>query len=327
MDDLKLTDIRAQLTSRRRRLERVIEESEDTSRLETLLEEVDSALGHVADGTYGLCKTCGEAIEDDLLVMDPLVCFCLDHLDEEQRRALEQDLELAAGIQKALLPQNGLRTGGWHVHYHYQPAGVVSGDYCDLVTFDGGNDGLLFVVGDVSGKGVAASMLMSHLHAVFHSLVSFDLSVDQLVEKASRLLCESTLPSYFATLVCGKAEKDGRVEICNAGHVPPLLLRGGEVKRVEATGMPAGVVCKTPYSAIQLTMDKGDRLVIYTDGLSEATSGEVEYGEERIAQLALRNAALPPEELVAAYVKDLKVFNRGNAGHDDLTILVIDRTS
>ncbi len=326
MDQTKIADIRAQLTDRRERLERVIQEAEDGSRFVGLLQEVDSALEQVADGTYGSCKTCGESIEDELLLMDPLVPFCLDHLDLDQRRALEEDLEMAARIQKALLPENGLSVGGWQVHYHYQPAGVVSGDYCDLVRFEGEDGGLLFVVGDVSGKGVAASMLMSHLHAVFHSLVSFNLPVDQLMEKANRLLCESTLPTHFATLVCGKAGKDGTVEICNAGHLPPLLVRGGEVVPVEATGLPAGVVCKAPYSVNKMTLEKGDRLVIYTDGLSEATSGDVEYGEERVSRLALQHAPLSPEELVAAYVKDLNKFKGGGTREDDLTILVIERT-
>ena len=225
MDGEKLIDIRTQLIDRRQRLERVIDESKETARLVGLLQEVDSALEQVADGTYGACKTCGDPIEEELLLTDPLVSFCLDHLDSDQQRALEQDLELASRIQAALLPENGVRTGGWRIHYLYEPAGPVSGDYCDLVSFEGEDEGLLFVIGDVSGKGVAASMLMSHLHAIFHSLVSFDLSVAQLVERVSRLMCESTLPTHFATLICGKAAKDGKVEICNAGHLPPLVSR------------------------------------------------------------------------------------------------------
>ncbi|NIM18928.1 MAG: SpoIIE family protein phosphatase [Candidatus Latescibacteria bacterium] len=327
MDKAKLTDIRTQLIDRRWRLERAIDESKEDTRLVSLLQEVDLALDRVANGTYGMCKTCNEPIEEDVLVADPLVCFCLDHLDAEQQRALEHDLKLASRIQAALLPENGLKKGEWRVHYHYEPAGLVSGDYCDLVAFEGDDGGLLFVVGDVSGKGVAASMLMSHLHAVFHSLAAFDLPVNQLVERASRLLCESTMSSHFATLVCGRAGNDGTVEISNAGHLPPLLFHGDEVIRLEATGLPAGVLCKAPYSVRKVSLDRGDRLVLYTDGLSEATSGDLEYGEERISQLALRHAGLSPEELVAAYVEDLNTFTSGSARQDDLTILVIQRAS
>jgi sigma-B regulation protein RsbU (phosphoserine phosphatase) len=327
MDETFVAGVRAQLMARRRRLESAIDDRRETARLSGLLREVDLALERVADGTYGICETCGDPIEEELLGVDPLASFCLAHLDSNEQRALERDLELAARIQAALLPKNDIVTDEWRVHYHYEGAGLVSGDYCDMVPSEGGGDGLLFVLGDVSGKGVAASMLMSHLHAVFHSLVSFDLSVDQLMERANRLLCESTMSTHFATLVCGKASGDGRVEVCNAGHIPPLLFQGDEAIRLEATGIPAGVMCNTTYPVKEVRLARGDRLVLYTDGLSEATSGASQYGDDRVSEIAMRNAALPPDELVKAMVADLDDYTSGAPRQDDLTILVIQRTA
>jgi sigma-B regulation protein RsbU (phosphoserine phosphatase) len=325
MDEASLTNFRAHLLSRRRRLERVIHDTQATSDLVNLLREVDSALERVSDGTYGVCRTCHDSIEDDLLHMDPLACFCFDHLDAGQRRALEYDLELASRIQAALLPKKAMSVGGWRVHYHYQPAGPVSGDYVDVVPSGRETEAMLFIVGDVTGKGVAASMLTSHLHAVVHTLATINLATDQLVSEANRLLCESSMPSFFATLVCGKALKNGQVEICNAGHLSPILIHGDKVSTIESTGLPVGVLCDHVYSVSRVQFDSGDRLLLYTDGLSEAASGEAMYGEDRVAALARKNRDLAPEEFIAAYMTDLVTFTSGKARQDDLSIMVVER--
>src|SRR5207249_11064553 len=129
-------------------------------------------------------------------------------------------LELASRIQRELLPKPDLHVDGWQVAYHYQPAGPVSGDYCDLIRAESGD--MYFLVGDVAGKGVAAAMLMSHLSALLRTLISLGLPLDQLMERASRVFCESTLPMHYATLVCGRATRSGAMELCDAGHPPPL---------------------------------------------------------------------------------------------------------
>jgi len=96
-------------------------------------------------------------------------------------------------------------------------AGPVSGDYCDLVSSENGD--LFLHVRDVRAKGIAASMLMAHLHAIFRSLITLDLPVDQLVERANHVFADATMPAYYATLVCGRARRSGAIEICNAGIV------------------------------------------------------------------------------------------------------------
>ena len=100
-----------------------------------------------------------------------------------------------------------------------QPVGAVGGDYCELIVLDDGKS-FFFAVGDVAGKGVAASLLMTHLSAIFRSLLSLDLSLADVVSRANRLFCESTAPAHYATLVCGRATANG-VELCNAGHCRP----------------------------------------------------------------------------------------------------------
>jgi hypothetical protein len=194
--------LRTELLRRHERLESALQSPSADASLSSLLRDVDAALARMDAGTYGLCNTCHESIEAERLLSDPLLQFCLDDLTSEERRALESDLSLAARIQQNLLPPRDFSPAGWQTRYHYAPAGLVSGDYCDLFESNGS---LLFLLGDVSGKGVAASMLMSHLHATFRSLADADLPLDRMVEAANRIFSESTMAGQFATLVVGRA--------------------------------------------------------------------------------------------------------------------------
>ncbi len=318
--------LRNQLQDRRQRLEAALAGSRENAALAQLLQEVDAALERMEDSTYGICETCHDSIEKERLLADPLVRYCLDHLTPEQQRALEEDLELASRIQRGLLPQQGLRLADWHVHYHYEPAGLVSGDYCDLIHSENRNGELYFLLGDVAGKGVAASMLMSHLHAMFRSLTSVGLPLDQLVGLANRVFCESTMAGQYATLVCGRAGRSGEVELCNAGHLPALLVRRGEVTRIEATGLPLGMFCDGQYPVKRLNLEKGDSLFLYTDGLTEARNRSgAEYGIARLAQFVAQHHAGGPEALAVTCLKEVKAFSAGAPKSDDLTIMVLRR--
>ncbi len=318
--------LRAQLQERRQRLEAALAGATHSAPLAELLQEVDTALERMEKSSYGICESCHEAIENERLIADPLVRYCLDHLTTQQQRALEQDLELAARIQRGLLPRRDLRVAGWQVHYHYEPAGPVSGDYCDLIHPNGGPGDLLFLVGDVSGKGVAASMLMSHLHAMFRSLASVGLPLHELVALANRVFCESTMAGQYATLVCGRAGRAGEVEICNAGHCPTLLAGKGGVTRIDATGLPLGMFSSGQYAVKRVSVAPGDTLFLYTDGVSEMRdpSGG-EYGIDRLAQFVGARQALAPEALAAACLDELKAFSAGAPRADDLTILILHR--
>lgn len=317
--------IREQLIDRRHKLEVAANGYNQDAELTRLLREVDAALQRMEDGTYGLCDFCHDPVETERLIANPLARLCIDHLSPNEQRALEDDLALAGRIQNGLLPQPSQKIDGWEVAYHYQPAGIVSGDYCDIISDD--NENVLFVLGDVSGKGVAASMLMAHLQAMFRTLISIDLPLDQMIERASRVFCESTLPTHYATLVCGKANRSGAVEICNAGHLPPLLFHKGKVERIEATGLPVGIFCNEHFTSNRVQLEKGDTLLLYTDGLSETLNAEAtEYGFERLARLLTENHGLSPHSLLDVCVRDWLSFGNGQKSIDDMTLMAIQRT-
>ena len=316
--------LREELFDRRQKLETAITASDDTLHLTGLLREVDDALERMGRGAYGLCEVCHDPVERERLIADPLVSVCLGCLSPVQRRALEDDLELAARIQATLLPPQNFTSDGWQVSYHYEAAQHVSGDYIDLVGDDDGQ--LYFMLGDVSGKGIAASMLMTQLHAMFRTLIPLGLPLNKIVERASRIFCESTLPTHFATLVCGRADAAGEVEVCNAGHLPPLLIHEGRVTSLAATGMPIGVFCNEQFTSLRVTMAPGDTLLLYTDGLSEARdASDAEYGTERLLGLVGECLEHTPASLVTHCLKDLLAFSGDTPRTDDLTIMAIRR--
>ncbi len=323
MATLETTFLSNQLEVRKRRLEAAMALAPNHAGLAGLLREVDSALDRMAEGTYGLCVECHDSVEPDRLLADPLVRYCLDHLTRPQRDALQRDLDLASEVQRGLLPQPGLKAGDWETNYHYAPLGPVSGDYCDLIPSDGR---LFFALGDVSGKGVAASMLMTQLHALFRALTAMGLPLGQIVTHANRVFCESALAGQYATLVCGWAKPNGEVEIHNAGHLPAIVAGGGGVLRIESTGLPLGMFREIDFSATQVHLEAGDTLFLYTDGLSEARNQEEEYGVDRITHFLRQQSAHSPAEMIGAFLNDLRSFTAPEHRFDDLSLLVIRRS-
>ncbi|HKD59041.1 MAG TPA: SpoIIE family protein phosphatase [Terracidiphilus sp.] len=320
-ESVYVNTVREQLLAGRARLSEVVGENE-SERVLRLLEEVDSALHRIDHGTFGVCEACLGTVEEERLRENPLARVCLDCLTPKQQRALEYDLELAAQIQKGLLPPCDVAIAGWDVCYHYQPAGVVSGDYCDLI--EGSDGDLHFVLADVSGKGVAAAMLSSNLRAVFRSLLPSSLDATELIGRANRLFRQSALPTQYATLVYGKAKKDGTLEIVNAGHLPVLLSGPSGTRIFESTSQPLGVFGDQQFTPAQARMHSGDTLVLYTDGISEAENeGGDEYGIERLRTFIEQAGTSCPTELVNACKQHLDQFRGPRERFDDETLLAI----
>jgi sigma-B regulation protein RsbU (phosphoserine phosphatase) len=321
MADSTDSRIRDQLADRRSKLESVMASSPEDPQLKQLLNEVDAAIIRLDEDTYGRCTSCNEQIEPERLIANPTVQYCLGCLTPAQQQALEEDLELAIRIQVALLPPQDVGVAGWRTTYHYDGAGPVSGDYCDLLNF---GENLYFALGDISGKGIAASMLMAHLHATFRALVTLELPLEELIKRVSRIFCESTLPTHFATLIIGKAGTNGDVNICNAGHCPPLLVRGSEIEAINARGLPIGVFCDEHFPMSGVRLNPGDSLFLYTDGLLEATDrSSREYGIEKLSKIVSENHSLPPGQIISACLRDLTAFQSGEPRTDDLTMMVI----
>lgn len=316
-------ELRPRIIERRARL-KAAAGSVSAEYVHDLLAEIDAALQKIDNRTYGLCETCHDVIEPDRLERNPLARFCLDHLTQEERRAHEEDLRLAMQIQAKLLPARDIATRDWKTHYRYEPAGVVGGDYCEVAA-SGDGASLFFAVGDVAGKGVAASLLMTHLSAIFRSLLSLELPLTEVMSRANRLFCESTPATHYATLVAGRAIDNG-VDVCNAGHCRPLLLRRDGTDRIDATGLPLGLFCDGQYTVRHVRVEPGESLVLYSDGITETQDPEGNaYDEERLIRSLEEHAMKDATAMADAVLRDVARFRDTRSRQDDMTLLIVRR--
>jgi sigma-B regulation protein RsbU (phosphoserine phosphatase) len=313
-----------ELATRREHLARLAGERSD-ERLVDLLRRVDGAIADVERGVWDACRVCHEPISTTDVDGLPLLAICLECLNAEERQALERDLEAAARVQRALLPPPRLAHGGWEVAYLWQPRGAVSGDHVDLVRPAGDEDPLLLLFGDVAGKGVAASLLQSHLHALFHALASPEVPLGELLGRANRLFFAATAAASYATMALLRLHGDGQVEIANAGHTRPLLADARGVRPIEGGGLPLGLFGESAYEGRELRLAAGETVLLYTDGWTEAAVGEEEFGIGRAAAALRRAARLDPAELVAACRREMEEFLAGSPRGDDLTLLALRR--
>lgn len=314
---------RPQLLERRARLQAAAT-SVSAAYFDDLLSEIDSALQRIDSGSFGLCDTCHDAIEPDRLEHNPFVRFCLDHLSQEELQAHQQDLDLATQIQSRLLPPMNIALGNWDTQFRYQPVGAVGGDYCELIVLNDGKS-LFFAVGDVSGKGVAASLLMTHLSAIFRSLLSLDLSLAEVVSRANRLFCESTGPAQYATLVCGRATANG-VELCNGGHCRPVLLQREASQLLDSTGLPLGLFCGAQYEVRNISLGAGESLVLYSDGITEAQNpGGDEYQEDRLVGSLRDHFEQGVDAMADGVLQAVARFCQTRPPVDDMTLLIVRR--
>jgi sigma-B regulation protein RsbU (phosphoserine phosphatase) len=319
-ETLSSTAFRPLLLDRREKLE-LVSRSAPAEHFRVLLADVDAALERIDDGSFGLCDVCHDPIEEDRLAANPLTRFCVDHLSPSERISHQRDLELANQVQSRMLPARDMVIDHWDARYSYVPLGAVSGDYCDLIPLRGGS--LFFAVGDVAGKGIAASLMMTHLSAVFRVLLSLDLPLADVVARANVLLCENTLTAQYATLACGIASRNG-IEICNAGHCPPLLLRPAADSQFASNGLPLGLFSAARHDVSRQAIEAGDTLILYSDGITEAEDPQGEqFGTERLLMSLRANSDCDAQAMADGVIKDVARFCGTGTPEDDMTLLVL----
>jgi CHASE2 domain-containing sensor protein len=249
---------------------------------------------------------------------------------EGRARARAKELEVARSIQEHLLPSAPPRIEGLDVSGRNIPAESIGGDYFDWIPLEDGS--LAVVVGDVTGHGVPAALLMAHLRASLHAVAQVGRSPEEMVETVNRALARAALPGRFATFFLGLISVGGnQVRYCNAGHNSPLLLRDGKVIELEATGVPLAVMENMPYAGAEQAFAVGDTLVIYSDGIPEAPQrGQPKqfYGDSRLHERALALSAECPNsaEIVERILADVRAVAGDGMHVDDVTLVVVRRT-
>lgn len=317
--------LRERLAAGRAALDEIARSSPEPQLLD-LLQRIDDALEDMRAGVWAVCSVCEQSISPAGMEEHPLISICLECMDAVQRAALEQDLESAARVQRTLLPPTRVTHDGWEIAYLWEPFGVVSGDHVDLLRPDRDGRPLHLLLGDVAGKGVAASLLQSQLHALFRALAPLETDLSELLARTNRLFFGATSSGSYATLAALRLFPDGKVVLANAGHPRPLLADSRGVRPIEDASIPLGVLADSVYAERELRLGPGDTILLYTDGWTEAERDGEEFGVGRAAAVLRRARDLPLGDLLASCRRDLARFLDRGARADDLTIVAVRRT-
>ena len=243
----------------------------------------------------------------------------------EQER-LENELAQAADIQRRLLPAGAPVIMGYEIFGEADACRAVGGDYYDFVRLGETRHGI--VIGDVSGKGMAAALLMASMQAVFRTLADVEAPLGLLVASLNRHLIRSANPNKFASFFLGSLEPaSGEIDYVNAGHNPPVLVRaGGEIERLPAGGVVLGVFEEAPFEERTVCLAPGDLVVLYSDGVTEQSDAkDEEFGEERLIQAVLSSRGQSARSIHAAVLDALKDFSGEVAQYDDATLVIVKR--
>ncbi|MBU0474403.1 MAG: PP2C family protein-serine/threonine phosphatase [Bacteroidetes bacterium] len=240
-----------------------------------------------------------------------------------EKQAIERDLETARIIQKNLLPHNFPKSENYEIASYSESAKQVGGDYFDLLTTV--NNEIVFAIGDVSGKGITASLLVANSQAYLKTINKQNLPIEEATSLLNDLVEESTVSGTFITFFWGRLNSKRELIYVNAGHNPPFLLRKGEIKKLEKGGLILGMM-KTiiPYESEKIQLESGDFIITFTDGVTEAmNSAEEEYSDESLEKLCKKLKTESAEEAKEIILNDVKKFTDGFEQSDDLTMLVI----
>lgn len=244
-------------------------------------------------------------------------------LELKDKLLAREELEEGRGVQEALLPKDNPSIPGWEVWLYTQSANEVGGDLVDYIKLNDGKWGI--VLGDVAGKGLGAALFMAKIQATLRALALDYGSLADLGQRMNKILCRDGIPNRFATMLYLEVGQDrGTVRFLNAGHFPPLIVRGGKLEHAEPLAMALGVTTDSVYREQSVDLSENDLLIGYSDGMTEAAneSGEF-FGEERLFKLLEGRPNASARDTGECLLAELKKFVGNTRASDDISLIIL----
>jgi phosphoserine phosphatase RsbU/P len=269
-------------------------------------------------------------LEFDFHFWGGLLMFLLLMLEIADRVVMKRDLQIAREIQTWLLPGAPPQIPGISVAYTTRPANTVAGDYYDVFPRPGKSNEdnrVVFAVADVAGKSIPAAMLMATFQASLKTLSTTEVALPELTVDMNKYACSNSQGGLrFTTAFLAEYDSVNRV-LCyiNAGHNNPILRRAnGSIERLDVGGLPLGIQAEAMYESASVTLEPGDWLIIFTDGLVEAENArQEEYDETRLLSAINAGAASTPADMLNRLMAELDLFVGSTPQHDDVTCLLV----
>jgi sigma-B regulation protein RsbU (phosphoserine phosphatase) len=246
--------------------------------------------------------------------------------EEKALLAVREEIRMASEIQKKLLPNELPKLDGFDISAINIPAKEVGGDYFDFINIAPGK--YSFCLGDITGKGLPAAMLMSNLQATFRGQIRTQNSLKDCIEVSNSLLFHSTEADKFATFFAAVIDLNNEeLTYCNAGHDNPILIReNGSIERLEVGGLLLGFLDLNKYEEQKINLNKGELLIIFSDGVTEAMDeNENEFGEENLIKIVMENINESSDLIIQNLVKELKSHAGKQIQSDDITLIIMKK--
>jgi len=248
--------------------------------------------------------------------------------DQVDRTRIEAELALGRRLQRSFVPLVAPEVPGWAVASHYEPAREVGGDFFDAFRPRARPRELAVVIADVTGKGIAAALLMAFARPLIHAAIDHARRPAVALERTNRILVEERRAALFITALCVYIDtRSGRFVVANAGHEPPLVLRvDGRLEEVDSSGPLLGAFPRIGLEERSGVLEPGDLLFLYTDGVTDARAPDgSRFGDVRLRSLVVGAADATARELVAAVAAGSRGFQSGEPAADDLTLVAVRR--
>jgi sigma-B regulation protein RsbU (phosphoserine phosphatase) len=264
--------------------------------------------------------------QNSLVILGLLLFLFILMLELKDKLLAHQELEAGRAVQQALLPESKPAVPGWQIWLSTAPAYEIGGDLVDYIPF---NQHHALVLADVSGKGLAAALFMAKLQATIRALVADSPDLTTLGHKINSIFYRDTRRQSFASLLLiGLGAEPGKIQLLNAGHLPPLLIQNDRIVEMPKGSTAIGLAAGTVFAEQEITLQPGEIFIGYTDGLVESRNSAGEFfGEERLKNILYDFAHLSPEHLATRIFTSIHNFVNETAKHDDLSLVIIKRSS
>lgn len=261
------------------------------------------------------------------MIEKPLILEDARLVDEaRERKRLEEELIIAAQIQKRLLPQESPELANYGVLGFSDPCLKIGGDYYDFILKN--RNICVILIADVSGKGISAALLMAHFQATLRALTHRISDMQEMMTNLNELIYKNTPPSkYLSLFYCELDTQQHSLTYINAGHNPPLLVHPSEeTALLNGSGPVIGLLPDRAYHKVTIQLQRGDILLLYTDGVTERLNGMgEEFGVERVQTFLRQQLSRPVQEIVGQLKKELGQFSAGAPCSDDITAVILKR--
>jgi serine phosphatase RsbU (regulator of sigma subunit) len=300
-------------------------------RLRAVISKVSTSLANVVESHNAIIDAldAGHGKEAGLLLRNHSESFLQFLKKAERDSGFHRELQIARIVQEALVSEQSPSIPGLSCQAFYKPARTVGGDYYDFIPLEEGSWGI--AIGDVSGKGIGAALMMASLQASLRAhALNTPPDVPNLINNLNRLVYKSSPEHFYASLFYARYQPDTRsLTYVNAGHVPPIVLRRGnglcQVFELNSGGPPVGMFADSRYASATFQLEASDSVVAYTDGITEAQTDEDElWGRQRLESLICSSRGATPQEIVQRIVSEVSDFAAGGSQTDDMTLLVME---